>query len=112
MPYSLKFCNKVVIKLREAKFRLPNYDHLYIIASDTFENAIYKATRGSDWFVYGITVLENYKNYTALKEEDKKRVVFDLIKQGLHDIAKIDSLDISTLNKVLDETEKELLKQS
>ena len=108
MPYSLQFCDKITIKLRKVKFRLPNYDHLYIKVSDSFENAIYDTVTVYAWYVYGVAIFENYETFESLKEEGKKRVVFDLIKQGLYDIAKIDKLDILTLDKVLVETEKEI----
>lgn len=105
-PYDNSFCEQIFEKLRERKFRLPGYTHLYIMVSDSFENALYHASRLENWFVYGIAVLENYADYPAKTEAEKQRVVFGLIKQGLNDIAKIDKLDTQTLNEVLDEVEQ------
>ena len=110
-PYEGRFCNKILEKLRKRKFRLPNYTHLYIMVSDSFENALYHAVRGADWHIYGIAVLENYTDYATKKVVDKKRIVFELIKQGLNDIAKIDKLDIKTLNEVLAEVEQDIFKK-
>jgi hypothetical protein len=107
-PYDNEFCYKILENLRERKFRLPNYTHLYILVSDTFENALYRAVRGYNWHVYGIAVLENYADYAKKKEVEKQRIVFELIKQGLSDIAKIDKLDSKTLNEVLDEVEQSI----
>lgn len=110
-PYANRFCNKILEKLREKKFRLPNYTHLYIMVSDSFENALYHSVRVDNWFVYGVAILENYVDYATMKEVDKKRIVFDLIKQGLNDIAKIDKLDSKTLNDVLEEVEHDIFKK-
>lgn len=110
-PYSEQFCNRILNKLRERKFKLPNYTHLYIQVSDSFENALCHAIRIENWFVYGIAVLKNYTDYALVKEVEKKRIVFDLLKQGLHDIAKIDKLDSQTLNEVLDEVEQDIFKK-
>ena len=106
-PYDSRFCDKILEKLRQRKFRLPHYTHL-ISVSDTFENALYYAARAANWHVYGIAVLENYADYAAKKETEKKQIVFNLIKQGLYGIAKIDKLDIETLDEVLEEGEQDV----
>lgn len=108
LPYDNRFCNRILVKLRERKFRLPGYTHLYIMVSDSFENALYRAVKAETWYVYGIAVLENYADYPTMHEDKKKRIVFDLIKQGLNDIAKIDKLDHGTLNEVLNEVENDI----
>lgn len=107
-PYEYRFCERILGKLREKKFRLPNYTHLYIMVSDTFENALYHTGRVQNWYVYGIAVLENFEDYPLKQEIEKQRIVFDLIKQGLNDIAKIDKLDTQILNEALDEVEQKL----
>ena len=55
-PYDHRLCDRILEKLREKKFRLPGYSHLYIMVSDTFENALYHSVRAENWFVYGIAV--------------------------------------------------------
>lgn len=107
-PYSERFCDLILEKLREIKFRLPNYTHLYIMVSDTLENSLYHAVRAENWFVYGITAIKNHSEYPRKNEIEKQRIVFDLIKQGLNDIAKIDKLDTQSLNEALDEVEQQL----
>ena len=59
-----------------------------------------------NWEGFGIVVYENYKDYSTKNKTEKQRIVFDLIKQGLNDMAEIDKLDKKTLNEVLDEVEK------
>lgn len=108
MPYDNNFCDKILNKLRDRKFKLPDYTHLYIRVSDSFENALYHTTRSENWFVCGIAVLKDYMDYPKKNEAEKKKIVFDLIREGLNDIAKIDNLDMQTLNQVLDEVESEI----
>lgn len=107
-PYDKEFCDTIFDKLREKKFRLPGYDHLYIMVSDSLDNALEYTTRILNWYVYGVAVLENHADYPTKTEQEKKQIVFDLIKQGLNDIAEIDKLDKKTLNEVLDEVEKSI----
>lgn len=110
-PYDYLLCGMILEKLREKKFRLPNYTHLYIQVSDTFENALQRAVRAENWFVYGIAVLEDHADFPTKSDAEKRRIVFDLIRQGLNDIANIDKLDAKTLNDVLDEVEQDLCKK-
>ena len=111
-PDDQHLCNAITYgileKLRENKFRLPGYTHLYIMVSDSFENALYESLKLESWHEYGIAVLQDYTNFTLKKEHEKKRIIFDLIKQGLYDIAKIDKLDIDVLNEALNEVESKL----
>ncbi|HEV7333647.1 MAG TPA: hypothetical protein VGN63_21615 [Flavisolibacter sp.] len=111
-PYDTIFIDEILEELRKKKFRLPNYTHLYIMVSETFENALYHAVRAENWFVYGIAVYENYKSYPTKNEEEKKQVVFDLIKQGLNDIANIDKLDLEILYDVLNQVERKFLSRN
>lgn len=107
-PYDKKFCDRILIKLREKNFRLPDYNHLYIKVSDSFENALYQKVKAEKCLMYGIAICEEYDAYITKNETEKKRITFDLIKQGLYDIAKIDKLNIEKLSHVLDEVEKEM----
>jgi len=107
-PYDNRLCDRILEKLRQRKFKLPGYSHLYVQVSDTFENALYHSVRAENWFVYGLAVLENYIDYETKSEAEKQKIIFGLIKEGLHDIAKIDKLDVNVLNEVLDEVEKRI----
>ncbi|MCV2485305.1 hypothetical protein OD917_10245 [Flavobacterium sp. SH_e] len=107
-PYDNEICDEILVKLREKKFKLPDYTHLYVQVSDSFENALYQTVRSENWYICGMAILEDYKDYTKKKETEKKRIVFNLIREGLNDIAKIDKLDLQTLNDVLDEVENEI----
>ncbi len=110
-PYDGRFCNKILEELRERKFRLPRYSHLYIMVSDTLENALYQSVRLEEWFVYGVAVYKDYKSFEMKRETEKKVIVFDLIRQGLNDIARIDKLDIEVLNEVLDKVEQHIFRR-
>lgn len=94
--------------LSENKF---SFDNPLTGQKNKIKNALFQATRPLNWFVYGIAVFENYTDYPTMREVDKKRIVFDLIKQGLHDIAEVDKLDTEILDEVLDEAKYEIFKK-
>ncbi|WP_230658917.1 hypothetical protein [Psychrobacter sp. I-STPA10] len=108
-PYDHRLCDKILEKLRQRKFCLPSYTHIYIMVSDNIDNALYHAVRGADWFVYGIAIFKEYADYPQKSEQEKKKIVFNLIKQGLIDVAEIDNLDKDILYEVLDEVETNML---
>jgi hypothetical protein len=97
-------------RLRAAKFRLPNYTHIYISVSDSYENALYNAMGFTEWFRYCIAVIKEPLEYAKKREHEKKRIVFELIKEGLLDAAKLDGLDTATFTRVLDEVEEKYIK--
>ncbi|WP_203558378.1 hypothetical protein, partial [Bacteroides sp. 224] len=82
--------------------------HILINVSDTFENALSHAMKVYNWQGFGLAVYKNYADFPTKTEIEKRRIVFDLIKQGLNDIAEVDKLDRKTLNEVLDEVEKSI----
>lgn len=100
-----KKCKEVLFELRKSRFLLPQYSHLYIMVLNTFNNALSKAVRYKQWYIYGIATLNNYTEYPNLTDRQKQKIVFDIIKMGLNDIAKIDKLDTYILNSVLDKIE-------
>lgn len=108
LPYDNQLCDKILSKLREKKFRLPNYDHLYIMVSDSVDDALSHAFRAARWFVYGVAVLEHPEQYQHLSPKEQKKLIFHLIKQGLLDIARVDHLDMTILNEVLDNIEQSI----
>ncbi|RYJ39084.1 hypothetical protein NU08_1922 [Flavobacterium anhuiense] len=73
-PYDSEICDKILNKLRDRKFKLPDYTHLYIQVSDSFENSLYNTVRNENCYVCGIAVLKDYKDYQKKKEEEKKRI--------------------------------------
>ncbi|CAN5690010.1 hypothetical protein BH10BAC2_BH10BAC2_04250 [soil metagenome] len=58
-----------------------------------------------DWYVNGISVI-NYNSYLKLTEDGKMKFVFDAIVAGLKDIAILDKLDISKIDKVVKKIEE------
>lgn len=104
-PFDTLLCKEVLLQLRKNRFLLPQYSHLYIMVSNTFNNALSMAVRYEQWYIYGIATLDNYTEYPNLTDRQKAKIVFNIIKMGLNDVAKIDKLDTHTLNKVLDKVE-------
>ncbi|MDR1975751.1 MAG: hypothetical protein LBQ18_02020 [Campylobacteraceae bacterium] len=109
-PYSDMLTGLILRRLRELKFKLPNYTHLYISVADSYENALSHAGATEKWFVYGFAALANAHEYAAKSEQEKKRIVFNLIKEGLLDIAKSDKLNISILEAALNEVEERYIR--
>lgn len=108
LPYDNQLCDKILIKLREKKFRLPNYDHLYIMVSENIDEALCYAIRAERWFVYGVAILQQPEQYQYLSPKEQKKLVFHLIKQGVLDIAQVDHLDMTVLNEVLTQVEQSI----
>ncbi len=92
--------------LRRSDLQCPRYHHLYIQASKTFEDGLRNSFSFEDWYVSGISVL-NYEAYLKGTEQEKEKIVIDLISDGLIDIATIDNLDVSIIKNL---TEKVKIK--
>nr|WP_199000940.1 hypothetical protein [Flavobacterium sp. ASV13] len=107
-PYNRQVCEMVFEELHKNKFRLPDYTHMLVVVSDSFESALYSATKVYNWQGFGLAVYKDYADYPSKTEIEKKRIVFSLLKQGLNDMAEIDRLDKKTLNEVLDKVENSI----
>nr|WP_315417499.1 hypothetical protein [uncultured Pedobacter sp.] len=105
-PYDQEFIKEILVRLRDKKFKLPGYTHIYIMVSDSPQNALLHSIVTLPWYEYGVAVLENPELYIKKSEKEKKMIVFNLLKDGLTDIAKTDKLDLKALNKVLHEIDK------
>jgi hypothetical protein len=55
-----------------------------------------------------MAVIENFADYPAKQEIEKQRIVFDLLQQGLNDVAVIDKLDLQILSETLDEVKNSI----
>jgi len=102
-PHNLEVCDNLLERLRKRNFKLPNYTHLCVMVSNNLENALFHAVRGAEWFVYGFSIYENYHEFKTLNENQKRRIVFELLRNGLNDVARIDKLDFDILNSVFKE---------
>lgn len=102
-------CKKIVNELRLRKFRCPQYTHLYIMAAESQDSALYNITATEEWFVYGIAVANDIHKFNSLSKIVKKKYIFNLIKIGLLDIAEIDRLDTNILTEVLNKVESTLV---
>lgn len=105
-PYDAIICSKIVDLLKPYKFKCPGFTHIYISVSDSFDNALYHTTRAEKWFAYGVATLENPAEYAKKTVMEKKKIVFDLIKTGILDIAVPSKLDLDVLQQVLNEVEE------
>lgn len=106
-PYDKEICENLLERLRNKNFKLPNYTHLCVMVSNNFDNALFHAVRCAEWFVYGISIYENYHGFKTINENEKRRIVFELLKNGINDAARIDKLDFEILNSVFKEFEND-----
>lgn len=111
-PFDTFLTEEILSELRKNKFRLPKYTHLYIMVSDTFDNALLEAVQYEAWHIWGIATLSNYTEYPDLNDRQKQKIVFDLICTGLNDIAEIDKLDRNMLNNVLDKIKSKYIENN
>lgn len=88
-----KICLEILRELRAVKFKLPKYDHIYIKASDHIDRALSGCVRTDSWYVWGIAILEDIQLFLSKNENDQKKIIFELIQQGMYDAAQIDRLD-------------------
>jgi hypothetical protein len=77
----------------------PTYHHLYIQVAQTIDEALKQSFSIEDWYVNGLAVID-FENYKQKTEKEKEKIVFDIMVNGLKDIANIDKLD----NTILEET--------
>lgn len=101
-PFDFQFIEIFLNLLSKKQFKCPTYHHLYIAVGQTFEEALKTAYAYEDWFIYGIATIE-YDKYQGSNEKQKEEMVFEIISEGLLDIAKIDKLDIKSLEEVITE---------
>lgn len=111
-PFDTFLTEEILSELRKNKFRLPQYTHLYIMVSNTLDNALLETERYYQWYIWGIAILSNYMEYPDLDDKQKQKIVFDLICKGLNDIAEIDKLDSNMLNNILDAIKSKYIEDS
>ena len=100
-PYDYQYTEIFRNLLRSSGLMCPTYHHLYIQVAKTFEDGLRNSFSMEDWYINGIVVF-NYEEYLKKTELEKEGIVIELITNGLLDIAHIDNLDISIVQKVAD----------
>lgn len=100
-PYDYQYCEILLNLLSYEGLMCPNYHHLYIRIAQTREEALRNSVASTEWFVNGISVID-YEKYQTLNDKKKAKFVFEAIVAGLKDIAEIDKLDLSKIEKVVE----------
>jgi hypothetical protein len=98
-PYDYIYTEIFLNLLAREGLMCPTYHHLYIQVAKTFDKALEYSFSGEDWFVKGLSVID-FDKYQTLSNKEKENEVFQIILTGLNDIATIDKLDISIIDKV------------
>jgi hypothetical protein len=104
-PYTYQYTEIFLNLLRRYELMCPEYDHLYIQVGKTFEDGLKNSVAVVTWYQNGISVID-YDAYCRKNEEEKSKMVFDVIVAGLMDIATLDGLDSAIIKKVIKEVRK------
>lgn len=104
-PFDYQYTEIFKNLLRKKELLCPTYHHLYIQVAKTMEECLINSFAIEDWYVYGLSVID-YDSYLKQTEAEKEQTVFNIIVNGLKDIVNIDKLDLSILNKTVEEVEK------
>lgn len=105
-PYVFMYENIFSNLLRKEKIMLPGYSEIYLYIHKTLDDAKINASHPAAWSknTYGEIDLEKYKSST---EEDKAKMVFDSVCQGLRLICDFNHLDKAAIERVIKVVEKE-----
>jgi hypothetical protein len=101
-PYSLQYSEIFLNLLRRKKFSCPTYHHIYIQVASSLNDALVNAISFEDWCEYGVAEMD-FEEYRAQNEKEKENVVFNVISNGLRDIAEVDNLDMSIIEETINQ---------
>ncbi|KAA3438402.1 hypothetical protein [Rufibacter hautae] len=101
-PYDYQYTEIFLNLLIKKNFKCPQYNHLYVQVAKTLNDALMNSINIEDWYVYGLATID-FDNYLKQTEKEKENIVVQTIIDGLRDIAIIDDLDISIMNKIFSE---------
>lgn len=101
-PYDSQYLEIFRNLLSRSDLRCPTYHHLYIQVAKNREEALRHSESFTDWYIYGIAIVD-YEDYKKKNEGEKSKAVFNLICDGLFDIAEIDNLDKDLIQRTIDE---------
>lgn len=101
-PYAGQYEKIFLNLLQKNNLMCPGYHHLYIQVAKTFDEGLKKSFSYEDWYVNGIAIID-FETYQKQSEIEKQETVFNLIVEGLKDIANIDKIDLSIIDKVISE---------
>lgn len=98
-PYDYIYTEIFLNLLVKEGLMCPNYNHLYIQVAKTNEEALKNSFSLEDWYVNGIAIID-YDKFQILTDKEKENQVFQIILNGLKDIADIDHLDTTIIESV------------
>lgn len=101
-PYAYQYCEIFLNILKKKNLLCPVYHHLYIQICKTMDVCLERSFTYNHWYINGLSIID-YDNYLAQSEAEKQETVFDLIVNGLRDIAHIDKLDDEIIESTIQE---------
>lgn len=101
-PYDYQYLEIFLNLLQMNGLMCPIYHHLYIQVANNKEEALKSSIPMADWYTSGIASVD-INEYQHANSHDKADIVFNLIIDGLRDIADIDKLDNSVIEKTIEQ---------
>ncbi|MCS3801812.1 hypothetical protein [Niastella sp. OAS944] len=98
--YLFTFTQVILRILQKNEFKCPGYSHIYISIGETKEEAIARAYELEDWYRFGIAVMTKEELLNASGDE-LEALMLEKINNGLKDIAALDSLDVTKIDKAI-----------
>ncbi|HZY39700.1 MAG TPA: hypothetical protein VFE53_23760 [Mucilaginibacter sp.] len=104
-PFDYQYVEIFKNLLRKNGLMCPTYHHLYIQVAKTMEEGLKHSVAFEPWYTNGVSVI-NYDSYLKQTDKEKEQSVFDIIVEGLMNIANRDTLDFSVVNNTIEEIKK------
>ena len=104
-PYDFIYTEIFLNLLKNKNLLCPVYNHLYIQVGTHLEKCLINSVAPESWYVNGLSLID-YDVYLKANDAQKEQIAFNVIINGLRDIATIDKLD----DKIITET-IEIIKQ-
>ncbi|SEO85162.1 hypothetical protein SAMN05428947_104337 [Mucilaginibacter sp. OK283] len=101
-PYAYQYCEIFLNILRSKNLLCPVYHHLYIQVCKTMDVCLERSFTLDHWYINGLSVID-YDRYLQQSDAEKEQTVFDVIVNGLRDIAHIDKLDSEIIESTIQE---------
>jgi len=101
-PYAYQYSEIFLNILRHKNLLCPVYHHLYIQVCKTMDACLERSFNLDHWYINGLSVID-YDRYLQQNETEKEQTVFNVIVNGLRDIAHIDKLDSEIIESAIQE---------
>lgn len=104
-PFDYQYVEIFKNLLKKNGLVCPTYHHLYIQVAKTIEEGLKHSLALDPRYTNGVSVID-YDRYLKQTDKEKEQTVFDVIVNGLMYIVDRDKLDLSIVDKTIEEIKK------